>query len=71
MTRPSDEYALLLAAPGAVASDLAKNLLEAEGIPCLQHGMDRDTAELAHAVHMGVSRPDLDVPKPAYENRAG
>ncbi len=67
MTRPSDEYALLLAAPSAVDCELAKNLLQAEGIPCLQHGMDRDFAELGHAVHLGVARPDLYVPNGAYE----
>jgi len=67
MTRPSDEYALLLAAPTAVDCELAKNLLAVEGIPCLQHGLDRDFAELGAAVHMSVSRPDLFVPKAAYE----
>ncbi len=67
MTSPSDEYALLLAAPSATSCQLAKNLLEAAGIPCMQHGMDRDFAELGAAVHMGVARPDLYVPKSAFD----
>ena len=65
MTTPSDEYALLLAAPSATEAGLAKNLLAAEGITCLLHGQDRDFAELGAAVHLSVARPDVFVPKAA------
>jgi len=66
MTSPTDEYALLLAAPTATEAGLAKNLLAAAGIPCLLHGQDRDFAELGAAVHMSVARPDVFVPKAAF-----
>ncbi|MFT5080680.1 MAG: hypothetical protein ACJAZ8_001155 [Planctomycetota bacterium] len=67
MTKPSDEYELLLAAPNATEAKLAQNLLEVAGIPSLLHGMDRDFAELGEAVHMSVARQDLYVPKGALE----
>ena len=67
MSSPSDDYALLLAAPTATEAGLAKNLLAAAGIPCLLHGQDRDFAELGAAVHSTVARPDVFVPKAAYE----
>ena len=67
MTKPSDEYELLLAAPDAVEAKLAQNLLEIAGIPSMLHGMDRDFAELGAAVHMAVARLDLYVPKGALE----
>ena len=67
MTKPSDEYDLLLAAPAAIQAKLAQNLLEVAGIPSLLHGMDRDYAELGAAVHMAVARHDLYVPKGALE----
>lgn len=67
MTTPADDYALLIAAASPVEAELAKNLLAAEGIPCLFHSQDRDLAELGAAVHMTVSRPDVYVPKAALE----
>jgi len=66
MTKPSDEYVLLLSAPNATEASLAQNLLAAEGIPCLLHGQDRDFAELGAAVHLSVAGPDVYVPKAAY-----
>jgi hypothetical protein len=67
MTKPSEEYELLLAAPDATVAKLAQNLLDVAGIPSLLHGMDRDFAELGAAVHMAVSRQDLYVPMGALE----
>jgi ADP-heptose:LPS heptosyltransferase len=67
MTSPSQDYALLLAAATAVDAELAKELLESEGIPVLLHGLDRDFAELGAAVHMQVSHPDVYVPKTALD----
>jgi hypothetical protein len=67
MPSPAEEHALLLAAATPVDAELARNLLAAEGIPCLFHGMDRDVAELGVAVHMTVSRPDVYVPKSALK----
>lgn len=68
MSTPSDDYALLLAAATAVDAELAKELLESEGIPVLFHGLDRDFAELGAAVHLQVSRPDVYVPKTALDS---
>ena len=71
MTAPSEEYSLLIAAATPVDAELAKSLLEAEGIPCLFHAQDRDFAELGEAVHMAISRPDVYVPNAALDsNRA-
>jgi len=67
MTTPSEDYALLIAAATAVDAELAKDLLESEGIPCLFHGLDRDFAELGGAVHLQVSHPDVYVPKAAFD----
>ena len=67
MTSPAEEYALLLAAATPVDAALAKDLLAAEGIPCLFHSQDRDLAELGAAVHMTISRPDVYVPKEALD----
>jgi hypothetical protein len=67
MTSIRDDFALLLPAPDPVEADLARNLLEAEGIPSLLQGQDRDLAELGASSHSSVSRPDLYVPKAALE----
>lgn len=67
MTAPSEEYALLMAAATQVDADLARQLLEEAGIPCLLHGMDRDLAELGSAIHMQISRPDIYVPRGALD----
>lgn len=65
MSTPADDFALLIPAATAVDAELAKELLESEGIPVLIHGFDRDFAELGGAVHLQVSRPDVYVPKTA------
>jgi hypothetical protein len=67
MSSTRADFALLLAAPDPVEADLAKQLLESEGIPSMLHGQDRDLAELGGASHQGISRPDLLVPKSALE----
>ena len=62
-----DDFALLLAAPDPVEADLARNLLDAAGIPSLLQGQDRDLAELGSSSHSAIARPDLFVPKAALE----
>jgi hypothetical protein len=62
-----NEFDLLLAAPDPVEADLARNLLQAAGIPSLLQGQDRDLAELGSSSHSAISRPDLYVPKGALE----
>ncbi len=50
--------ALLLDTVPSVTADLARNLLQAEGIPVVQHSPDFDVAELgvaAHGMLRGVS----------------
>lgn len=61
------KLAILLEAPDATRAQLAKGLLDAAGIPHLEHGMDRDLAELGQAAHDVISRPDLMVPMEALE----
>jgi hypothetical protein len=67
MTSIRNDFALLLPAPDPVEADLARNLLEASGIPSLLQGQDRDLAELGASSHNSISRPDLYVPKAALE----
>ena len=67
MTSPSEDHALLIPAAQPVTAELAKELLESQGIPVLLHGMDRDLAELGHAVHLQASHPDVYVPKVAFD----
>ncbi|MEM7516726.1 MAG: DUF2007 domain-containing protein [Planctomycetota bacterium] len=67
MTDSKNTPVLLLAAPSWQTGQLAKNLLEAEGIPVILHGMDRDLAELGSAVHDALSRPDVLVPQSAFD----
>ena len=66
MSSTRADFALLLASPDPVEADLARDLLESAGIPSMLHGQDRDFAELG-AGHAGISRPDLLVPKSAFE----
>jgi hypothetical protein len=63
MSSPDRDYDLLLEAPSAVDAALAKDLLEARGIPSFTQGRDRDLAELGAGVHNALTRPDLYVPK--------
>ena len=58
---------VLLSAPDPVKAELARNLLEAAGIPSVFHGPDMDMAELGVAAHMSFTRPDLLVPLAALE----
>jgi len=67
MSSTRGDFALLLAAPDPVEADLARDLLSGAGIPSLLHGQDRDFAEMGAAIHMGVARPDLLVPRSALE----
>jgi Putative prokaryotic signal transducing protein len=67
MGSPSEDFAVLLAAPDPTEAHLARNLLESAGIPSLLHGQDRDYAELGASGHLGVSRPDLLVPRSAFD----
>ena len=67
MSKPSDEFALLLEAVGPVDTDLARELLEEKGIPCLVHGPDFDLAELGVASHQTLRGANLYVPKAALE----
>lgn len=67
MPSPSEEHALLLAAANPVDAKLAKDLLAAEGIPCLFHSQDYGIGDLGPESHMAISRPDVYVPKAALE----
>jgi hypothetical protein len=63
MGSPRSEFDLLLEAPTSVEADMARDLLQRAGIPTYLHGRDRDLAELGSAIHNGLTRPDLFVPK--------
>jgi hypothetical protein len=63
MGRPSQDFDLLLRAPHPVEAELARGLLEEQGIPALLHGGDFDVAELGSVSHAMLRRPDLYVPK--------
>ena len=65
MSSPGRDFAVLLSAPEPVEAEMARDLLAERGIPSLLHGQDRDLAELGHAVHAAVARPDLYVPASA------
>jgi hypothetical protein len=61
------ERALLLEAANRVELDLAVNLLEEEGIPCVIEGPDFDVAELGRAAHDTLRGQNLYVPRSALE----
>jgi hypothetical protein len=63
MGSPRADFDLLLEAPTSVEADMARELLQRAGIPTYLHGRDRDLAELGAAIHNGLTRPDLFVPK--------
>ncbi len=67
MSSIRNDFDLLLAAPDPVEADLARNLLQAAGIPSILQGQDRDFAELGASSHSAIARPDLFVPKGALE----
>lgn len=61
------DFALLLEGVNKVQADLAKNLLDAAGIPSLQKGPDFDVAELGRAAHDMIRGVDVYVPRSALE----
>ncbi|MBL8858837.1 MAG: DUF2007 domain-containing protein [Planctomycetes bacterium] len=61
------EFDLLLVSVDPIQGGLARNLLEAKGIPSLMHGPDFDMAELGAASHNVMRHPDLYVPKGARD----
>jgi hypothetical protein len=65
VSKPSEDYALLLEASDPTEVELARGLLDAAGIPCFVHGPDFDVAELGRAAHDVVRRPNVYVPKEA------
>ena len=67
MSKPEDDFALLVEGGNAVRLDLARNLLEEAGLPCLIHGPDFDVAELGFAAHAAVRHANLYVPTEALE----
>lgn len=67
MSRPRDDFAVLIASAGPVDTDQARQLLAERGIPSLVHGPDFDVAELGTAVHQTVRGADLLVPCEALE----
>jgi hypothetical protein len=67
MTSPRDEFALLLAAPDPVEAEMARELLTSAGIPSVLHGNDRYSTDLGSSLSGNVWRPDLLVPKTAFE----
>jgi len=62
-----DDYDLPLEAPDPVEAELARELLQEQGIPSLLHGVDRDLAEFGAGVNARLARPSLYVPKGARE----
>lgn len=67
MTTLHPEFDLLLAAVDPIEGELARDLLEGEGIPSMLGGDDFDTAELGVS-HGMLRHPDLFVPKGARAN---
>lgn len=67
MDRMDEEFAVLLEDIPGIEADMAKNLLQEAGIPCLLHGQDFDVAELGHAAHSAVRGRTVLVPKTALE----
>jgi hypothetical protein len=59
------EFAPLLENVETVTIELARNLLDAEGIPSIAQGPDFDVAELGRLAHGVVRRQDLLVPRSA------
>jgi len=67
MGRPDEDFALLVEAADSVECNLARNLLDEAGIPCLIHGPDFDIAELGVVAHQNVRGVNVYVPKAALE----
>ncbi len=71
MASPRSQFDLLLPAVDPVTADLAQDLLKSQGIPSTLHGPDFDVAELGSAVHRGLRRQDLFVPRGAQSAARG
>ncbi len=67
MSSIEKDYARLLDTVTKVTADLACEVLNGAGIPCLQHGPDFDMAELGAAAHGFVRGVSVFVPKSAVE----
>ena len=65
MSTPAQDHALLIESADSVEAQLAKELLESNGIPVMIHGVDRAMADLGAAANMEASRPNVYVPKSA------
>jgi hypothetical protein len=65
MSRPREDFGVLLANASPLDTNLAKQLLEERGIPSLIHGPDFDVAGLGVAAHQSVREADLLVTRPA------
>ena len=63
MKRLDEDYAILLELAPPVSTDLARQLLEAAGIPSLLHGSDFDIAELGTAAHQTLRGANVLVSK--------
>ena len=63
MKKMRDEFDVLLPSVDPLEGELARDLLEQEGIPSMLHGPDFDKAELGLLVHSVVRHPGLLVPK--------
>lgn len=67
MAKIDEEYALVLEHVDKTVADMARNLLEQEGIPTLLHGPDFDIAELGLAAHSQVRGVGVYVPRTAFD----
>ena len=71
MPTPDEDFAQLLDSSNAVEIDLARNLLEAAGIPSLTTGPDFDIAELGVASHMASRGASLYVTRDRLDEARG
>ena len=71
MPTPEEEFALLLDSADAVEADLARNLLDAAGIPSLTTGPDFDIAELGVAAHHVVRGASVFVTRDRLKEAQG
>lgn len=66
MKKMSDEFDVLLRAVDPIEGEMARDVLEARGIPSMMHGADFDAAELGVASHAVLRHRDLLVPKGSH-----
>ncbi|MEZ6014674.1 MAG: DUF2007 domain-containing protein [Planctomycetota bacterium] len=67
MARIDQEYALVLPGVDKLVGEMARNLLDGAGIPCLLHGPDFDVVELGAMAHGHLRGIDVYVPHAAAE----